>query len=147
MSFDKIGGKRRKRKSTKGKKMCGGGGIGYGNVNGLGQGGATGYESRTVGNLNQQENAVFGPGNTSQSNALPNPMNHRQPLGIKFGGASRKRKGMKHSKRKSHRRSKRGGYFGAVLSQAAVPFSILAMQQSYRNKKQSSKNRSRRNRH
>jgi hypothetical protein len=70
-------------------------------------------------------------------------MNHRQPLDIKFGGGSRKRKGRKHSKRT---RSKRGGYFGTVISQAAVPFSILAMQQSYRRKKNSPKNRSRRNR-
>jgi hypothetical protein len=32
-------------------------------------------------------------------------------------------------------RRKRGGFLGAVINQAVVPFSILAMQQSYRNKK------------
>jgi len=32
-------------------------------------------------------------------------------------------------------RRKRGGFLGSVINQAVVPFSILAMQQSYRNKK------------
>lgn len=36
---------------------------------------------------------------------------------------------------KAGRRHKRGGFMGEVLNQALVPFSILAMQQSYRRKK------------
>ena len=32
-------------------------------------------------------------------------------------------------------RKKRGGFLGSVINQAIVPFSILAMQQSYRNKR------------
>jgi len=38
------------------------------------------------------------------------------------------------SRSRSQSRGKSGGFFGSVLSQAIVPFSLLAMQQSYRKK-------------
>ena len=38
------------------------------------------------------------------------------------------------SRARSQSRGKSGGFFGSVLSQAIVPFSLLAMQQSYRKK-------------
>ena len=38
------------------------------------------------------------------------------------------------SRARSQSRGKSGGFFGSVLNQAIVPFSLLAMQQSYRKK-------------
>ena len=38
------------------------------------------------------------------------------------------------SRSRSQSRGKSGGFFGSVLNQAIVPFSLLAMQQSYRKK-------------
>jgi hypothetical protein len=37
-------------------------------------------------------------------------------------------------------KSKKGGFWGQILNQAVVPFSILGLQQTYRSKKQSRKN-------
>ena len=106
--------------------------------------GASQYELSMVGKLDNQINSVFGPGNTSQSNALPNPLLTRQPLDLMMNkGGSKKRKSVKRrsAKRKQCGKSKRGGFFGSVLNQGLVPFSILAMQQSFRRKKSSSKNK------
>jgi hypothetical protein len=47
------------------------------------------------------------------------------------------RAGKRHRSRKSHRsrKNKKGGFLGAVVSQAAVPFSLLGIQQTYKPKK------------
>ena len=39
--------------------------------------------------------------------------------------------GKRHRMHKRHGRSKKGGYWGAVLEQAAVPLALLGMQQAY----------------
>ena len=63
-------------------------------------------------------------------------MNQSNDLVLKKGGRSRRSR----SSRKSRSRSRRGGNLGLVLSQAAVPLSLLGVQQMYgkhtrRNKK------------
>lgn len=50
----------------------------------------------------------------------------------------------KAGKRGSRRR--RGGVWGSVINQAVVPFSLLAMQQTYRRKRQGGRKRTRRHR-
>ena len=55
------------------------------------------------------------PGVTSPA-MVPNPATTAPPAGGQKGGS---------------RRRKRGGFMGSVLSQAAVPFGLLALQQSY----------------
>lgn len=42
--------------------------------------------------------------------------------------------GKSRTTRSRSRRSRRGGFLGALLNQAIVPFSLLGMQQSYRRK-------------
>ena len=79
------------------------------------------YELAVAGNGQQQFNGVFGPGSSGQSNAI---------VGLQGQHAGS--------------RKKRGGVFGQVLSQAAVPLSLLAMQQSYRRRSNKSRRYSRR---
>ena len=43
--------------------------------------------------------------------------------------------------RRGRSRGRRGGYWGSVLNQAVVPFSILAAQQTYRKKRGGNKTR------
>jgi hypothetical protein len=45
------------------------------------------------------------------------------------------------------RRSKKGGFFGEVISQAVVPFGILGLQQTYRRKRHNGGKTHRRRRH
>jgi len=47
-------------------------------------------------------------------------------------------------RRSSSKRSRRGGFFGSVVNQAIVPFSILGMQQTYRRKRHGGKKTKRR---
>ena len=57
---------------------------------------------------------------------------------------------MNGGKRRRSSRGKRGGYFGAVLEQAAVPLALLGAQQYYgkrHTRKQAGRNRSFRRRH
>ena len=42
--------------------------------------------------------------------------------------------GKSRTARARSRRSRRGGFLGALINQAIVPFSLLGMQQSYRRK-------------
>jgi hypothetical protein len=54
---------------------------------------------------------------------------------------SRKSRSRRHRSRKSRsrksrsRKNRKGGFLGAVVSQAAVPFSLLGMQQTYKPKR------------
>lgn len=83
---------------------------------------AASYMKATVGSANQQYNNVFDIGTKGNSNAIK---------GLQGQVAGRRRK-------RTHRggsRRKRGGFWGQVINQAIVPFSILGMQQSYRRKR------------
>lgn len=90
---------------------------------------AASYGEAVNGGTNSQYSRVFNQGNnlSNTGNAI---------IGLQGQKAGRK----------SHR--KRGGFLGlgSVINQAAVPFSILGMQQTYRRKKNGGKH-SRRHRH
>jgi hypothetical protein len=79
---------------------------------------------------------------TSQSNAIVpvRNLNAQDPKSMMMNGG--KKHGKRHMKRmmqrqqmmgqsKSQSRGKKGGYWGAVLEQAAVPLALLGMQQAY----------------
>jgi hypothetical protein len=91
-------------------------------------GDASTYVEKLYGDGMQQFQSVFGPQNTSQSNAFPVP-----PPGYTGG---------KKSKGKS-RRNKKGGFWGQ-LSQALVPFGILGLQQTFKRGKRGGKGTKRR---
>jgi hypothetical protein len=95
---------------------------------------------------NSQYNRVFSetgpyssvPGNTiigaqGQNSHWPGVPNSQQLSLIQKAG-----------KRGSRKRS--GGLWGSVINQAIVPFSLLAMQQTYRRKRQGGKKRTRKHR-
>ena len=80
---------------------------------------AWGFQMNNLGNgWNQFMNSLsVQPGSSNQSNNIvPNNAQNVQP----------KMTGGKH-----RRRGKKGGYWGAVLEQAAVPLALLGMQQFY----------------
>jgi hypothetical protein len=84
---------------------------------------AASFMKATVGSGNQQYNNVFDIGKTnSQSNAI---------VGLEGQRAGRRRSRSK----KGGSKRKKGGFWGHVINQAIVPFSILGMQQSYRRKR------------
>ena len=85
-------------------------------LNNLGDG-WTQFTNSLTGNPNNQSNVIV--------------QNHSKPM-------------MKGGKRRSCSRGKRGGYFGAVLEQAAVPLAVLGAQQYYG--KRHSRKHNRRNR-
>ena len=86
------------------------------------------YNLRTAGNGQQQFDNTFGPGAPSGAgNAL-------RGLQGQVAGSRRRRSS----------RSRRGGFFGQVLSQAVVPLSLLGLQQSYRRKGRGTRRNSRR---
>ena len=77
----------------------------------------TTYQMAVNGTGNSQYNRVMdqaGPDGRSQSNAI---------VGIQGQRAG------------GRRRSRRGGFWGEIINQAIVPFSILGMQQTYRRRK------------
>ena len=79
---------------------------------------ATTYQMAANGPANSQFDRVFdqrGPDGSSQSNAI---------IGLQ---------GQRAGKR-GRSRSKRGGFWGSIINQAIVPFTILGLQQSYRKK-------------
>jgi hypothetical protein len=51
--------------------------------------------------------------------------------------AGKRHRSRRHRSRKSRRsrKNRKGGFLGAVVSQAAVPFSLLGMQQTYKPKR------------
>ena len=64
------------------------------------------------------------------NNNTPGSAVYTSTLGNKVGGGKN--------------RSKKGGFWGEIISQALVPFSILGMQQTYRRNKQGGKGTKRR---
>ena len=92
---------------------------------------AASYALATAGNLNTQYNNVFDIGiNNQRGNGLIGIQG--QTVG---GGRSRRRKNKSKNKSKSRRKSQKGGLWGGIISTALAPFTLLAMQQSFRRKK------------
>lgn len=82
------------------------------------------YVYSNYGDGNTQWNNVFGPQSTStMGNEIVN-LNHPQMVqaSVPQGGGRRRR---------GTRKGKRGGFFGNVVSQAIVPFGLLALQNKY----------------
>ena len=82
------------------------------------------YVYSNYGDGSTQWNNVFGPQSTStMGNEIVN-LNHPQMVqaGVPQGGGRRRR---------GTRRGRRGGFFGNVVSQAIVPFGLLALQNKY----------------
>lgn len=88
---------------------------------------ASSYMLRTVGTGEQQYNNVFSQ--SSSANGMGNAI-----VGLQGQKAGRRRK------------SRKGGFWGSMLSQAVVPLSILGMQQSFRKRGSKMGTRSRRHR-
>ena len=121
----KHGSSHRRRRSHRRSPKRGGGGN-YSS--------ASSYGSYVNGSGDSQYNRVFDQGSsTNQSNVIvgaqgqwatqpgtPTNLNMIQAAGQKRSGS---------------RKNRRGGLVGEVLSQALVPFGILALQQSYRKKR------------
>ena len=82
---------------------------------------ASTYGMAVNGSGDSQFNRVFGNGGNSNIITGVQGQNSGIPatLAQKAGG----------------KRSKRGGFWGEIINQAVVPFGILGLQQSYRNKK------------
>ena len=85
---------------------------------------AASYVAANYGDGNTQWNNVFGPQSTStMGNEIVN-LNHPQMVQANMPqGGGRRRRGT--------RRGRRGGFFGNVISQAIVPFGLLALQNKY----------------
>jgi hypothetical protein len=84
---------------------------------------AASYVGANYGDGNTQWNNVFGPQSTStMGNEIVN-LNHPQMVQANVQAGGRRRRG-------THK-GKRGGFFGNVVSQAIVPFGLLALQNKY----------------
>ncbi len=90
---------------------------------------AQSYMRATVGTGNQQYNNVFDIGTKGQSNIIK---------GLQGQSAG--------SRKHRRTRSKKGGFWGQVINQAIVPFSILGLQQTFRRSKRGGKH-TRKHRH
>jgi len=103
-------------------------------------GSASGYALNMVGNGQVQTQNAFGSNNTGNS--------LRSVDGLySVGGSRKKSRHYRHKKNRYGKKySKRGGNWGSVLGQAAVPFTLLGLQQTYGRKNNSNKTQKRRNR-
>jgi len=82
------------------------------------------YVGANYGDGNTQWNNVFGPQSTStMGNEIVN-LNHPQMVQANVPQCGGRR-------RRGTRRGRRGGFFGNVISQAIVPFGLLALQNKY----------------
>jgi hypothetical protein len=79
---------------------------------------ASSYVTQKYGGLNDQLRQF-----DSQSGSTIKPL----------GGGGRRRRKTRRPKSKK-RKSQKGGFWGQIINQAIVPFSILGMQQSYKRK-------------
>lgn len=85
---------------------------------------AASYMRATVGNSNEQYDNVF---MSNKSNGSGNAI-----VGLQGQRAGKKRT---HSKSMNHTKKRKGGYWGQVINQAIVPFSLLGLQQNYGRKR------------
>ena len=103
-------------------------------------GSASGYALNMVGNGEVQTQNAFGSNNTGNS--------LRSVDGLySVGGSRKKSRHYRHKKNKYGKKySKKGGNWGSVLGQAAVPFTLLGLQQTYGKKNMYNKTQKKRNR-
>lgn len=95
---------------------------------------AASYALKTAGPTAVQWDNVFKSSNNNhQGNGLVGLQGQR------VGGGRRSRS---RSKSRSRRRSQKGGFFG-IISKALTPFTLLAMQQTYRRKNSGNQTRRR----
>ena len=93
---------------------------------------AASYALATVGNSNTQYDNVFDISKSQvQGNALVG-LQGQTVGGRRSRGRSR---GRSRSRSRSRSRKQKGGFFGGIISQALAPFTLLAMQQTFRRKK------------
>jgi hypothetical protein len=111
----KIGGKRRN-KSKKG-------------------GDASNYIIKNYGNADEQYSNVFNQVQGVSNSGFPGSSNVIRTLGGQVAGSRRKKCG--------GTRRKRGGFWGQLINQAIVPFSLLGLQQTYGRKKRGGKTKRR----
>lgn len=94
---------------------------------------AWGYQMNNLGNgWTQFMNTLsVQPGSTSQSNTIV-PINNANAQSKMTGGRHGRHSRMQMQQQSRGKgRGKKGGYWGAVLEQAAVPLALLGMQQFY----------------
>lgn len=120
----KHGSSHRRRRSNRRSPKRGGGGN-YSS--------ASSYGTYVNGSGDSQYDRVFAQGSPNQSNVIVGAQGQwaTQP-GTPTNTSMIQSAGKKRS---GSRKNRRGGLVGEVLSQALVPFGILALQQSYRKKR------------
>ncbi len=106
------------------------------------RGGASAWQSvlNSVGVGNTQWNNVFGPSAPAGNGNLITHADGSPQTSVASNAAAAgkgafsmtggRRKKHKHSKKCSHKRNRRGGSWGGMLSQALVPFGLLATQRA-----------------
>ncbi len=93
------------------------------------------YALATAGDANTQYNNVFEIGkNNHHGNGL---------VGLQGQTVGGRRRSRSRSRSKSKSRSQKGGFLSSLINNALAPFSLLAMQQTFRRKKGGSKTRRR----
>ena len=98
--------------------------------------GAAEYVLSQYGTGDEQWDAVFKTGNPVFGNEI---INQHHPSTVQAMAQKGGRKSTSSSSSSKSRRSKRGGYWGQMISQALVPFGLLGLQQAYA--KRTKKNR------
>ena len=99
---------------------------------------ASSYGEYVNGSTNDQFNRTFSDGNQSNiligaqgqnTNQMSVPTSQQLAL-IQDGGRRRRHKMSRRSKKRHHR----GGLWGTIINQGAVPLTILGLQQNYKKK-------------
>jgi len=90
-------------------------------------------DSRVLSNSSNHSNIIVGA--QGQNSGYSGAPSSQQLSSIQNGG---------RRKRRCKSKNKKGGFLGAVINQAIVPFGILGMQQSYRRNKYNNKNTNKR---
>ena len=103
----------------------------YRGGNGNYSSGAT-YGSYVNGGMNSQFDRVFNSPSQSASSIGAQGQNANMSAGVPTAANLALAQGGGRRRKNHSRRSKRGGVLGPVISQAIVPFGILAMQQRYK---------------
>ena len=98
--------------------------------------GAAEYVLSQYGTGPEQWDAVFKTGNPVFGNEI---INQHHPSSVQAMAHKGGRKSTSTSSSSKSRRSKRGGYWGQMISQALVPFGLLGLQHAYA--KRTKKNR------
>jgi len=83
--------------------------------------------------------ATVGKGNVQYDNVFMSDKSNG--TGNAIVGLQGQKAGKKRAKSVKNTKKRKGGYWGQVINQAIVPFSLLGLQQSYRRKHGTKKNR------